>query len=156
MPTRGWTMMTEHDESELKAKIRSEMIDKLAAEWNAIHDRMERRSFRSREDIDEEDDYISDQYDEQIDGELAKAEEAKGSPLTRDESLDVSDKLREDIRRAAGLSSDEDYTKLVVIEELLGDLGARMMRPYEHWNEDERYMEYMENRYSEDYEREWG
>lgn len=26
-------------------------------------------------------------------------------------------------------------------------LGVRQMRPYEHWNEDEDYMEYMENRY---------
>jgi hypothetical protein len=31
-----------------------------------------------------------------------------------------------------------------VIERHLHELGARMMRPYEHWNEDERYMQYME------------
>lgn len=30
------------------------------------------------------------------------------------------------------------------VEEELAKLGARMMRPYEHWNEDEAYMEYME------------
>lgn len=30
------------------------------------------------------------------------------------------------------------------LEQQLHDLGARMMRPYEHWNEDERLMEYME------------
>lgn len=27
---------------------------------------------------------------------------------------------------------------------MLHEQGARMMRPYEHWNEDERYMQYME------------
>ena len=42
------------------------------------------------------------------------------------------------------------YIRMEVIEELLSQLGARMMRPYEHWNEDEKYMEYMENRYSYD------
>lgn len=31
-----------------------------------------------------------------------------------------------------------------VIEGMLHALGARMMRPYEHWNEDERYMEWQE------------
>lgn len=30
------------------------------------------------------------------------------------------------------------------LEEQLDKLGARMMRPYEHWNEDERLMEYLE------------
>lgn len=30
------------------------------------------------------------------------------------------------------------------IENRLKELGARMMRPYEHWNEDEAYMAYME------------
>lgn len=43
---------------------------------------------------------------------------------------------------------DKDIAKLQVIEETLESLGARLMRPYEHHNEDERYMEYMENRYN--------
>lgn len=34
--------------------------------------------------------------------------------------------------------------EIEVVEGMLEKLGARMMRPYEHWNEDERYMEYME------------
>lgn len=32
-----------------------------------------------------------------------------------------------------------------IIETMLEKYGARMMRPYEHWNEDERYMQYMES-----------
>ena len=43
--------------------------------------------------------------------------------------------------------NEKDCAKLEVIEETLAALGARMMRPYEHHNENERYMEYMENRY---------
>lgn len=154
MPTRGWTMMTDHDDSDLKRRVRAEMISKLASEWNEIHNRMERRSFRTREDIDDENDYISERYDEEIDDALAKAAKEKGSLLTKEERAEVSDKLNRDLRRACGSADEEDNVKLGVIEELLGDLGARMMRPYEHWNEDERYMEYMENRYPED-ERDW-
>ena len=33
---------------------------------------------------------------------------------------------------------------LQAIENRLYQLGVRLMRPYEHWNEDERYMEMME------------
>ena len=45
-------------------------------------------------------------------------------------------------RRAAAQA--ERDLEIELIEDKLAALGARMMRPYEHWNEDERYMEYME------------
>jgi hypothetical protein len=47
----------------------------------------------------------------------------------------------------------QPYEDRAAIEEMLGELGARMMRPYEHWNEDERMMEYLENRHS--YDNDW-
>jgi hypothetical protein len=34
--------------------------------------------------------------------------------------------------------------EIEIVERMLAEIGARMMRPYEHWNEDERLMEYME------------
>jgi hypothetical protein len=34
--------------------------------------------------------------------------------------------------------------EMELIENKLHAMGARMMRPYEHWNEDERLMEYLE------------
>ena len=39
---------------------------------------------------------------------------------------------------------EERRLEIELIEDKLGKIGARMMRPYEHWNEDERYMEYSE------------
>jgi hypothetical protein len=39
---------------------------------------------------------------------------------------------------------DDTATRMSVVEELLGELGARMARPYEHWNEEEHLMEYAE------------
>ena len=38
----------------------------------------------------------------------------------------------------------ERELEIELVEDKLDKLVARMMRPYEHWNEDERYMEYME------------
>ena len=40
---------------------------------------------------------------------------------------------------------------LELVEDKLAAIGARMMRPYEHFNEEERYMEYMETRGDYDY-----
>ena len=150
MPTRGWTMMTEHEESDIKARVRAEMIGKLAAEWNEIHARVERHSFRSDEDIEAEEDYLSERLDEEIDGALEAAEKQKGAPLTKEERLEVNDRVANEIKAAMNSKTDEDMVRLDAVEELLGDLGARMMRPYEHWGEQERYVEYMENRYDYD------
>lgn len=37
-----------------------------------------------------------------------------------------------------------ERAKELALYEQLDQLGARMMRPYEHWNEDEKLMEYLE------------
>lgn len=37
--------------------------------------------------------------------------------------------------------------EMELLQDKLAAIGARMMRPYEHWNEDEQYMQYMESRY---------
>jgi hypothetical protein len=47
-----------------------------------------------------------------------------------------------DLRRAVHRAKED--AELRVLEAALAALGARMMRPYEHHNEDERLMEYME------------
>ena len=62
------------------------------------------------------------------------------------EDEDSKDEYYVEVNKRACLN----HERMVVIEELLSELGARMMRPYEHWNEDERYMEYMETRYDND------
>lgn len=41
------------------------------------------------------------------------------------------------------LSAAEEV-EIEIVEGMLEKLGARMMRPYEHWNEDERIMQYLE------------
>lgn len=47
---------------------------------------------------------------------------------------DVNRRAAEEMKRA----------QVEFIEAQVYEAGARIMRPYEHWNEDERYMEYAE------------
>lgn len=144
---RGYKIEIETDENDLKAQIRKEMIDKLAAEWNCLNSQIERNSWRSREMDDEYSDYHAEMAEEYINGALDEEERAKGSPLTPEEENVIKDSAGKEYDAKLRERENEPYIRLEVIEELLGELGARMMRPYEHWNEDERYMEYMENRY---------
>lgn len=148
---RGWKMIRESDdEYDMKKKIREEMINKLASEWNENHQRLEARQFRSQEDIDEESHWIYECL-------MEKAYDAETAALEKGATEEEAKKIREDAYEAAAEEQrnkeNENATRLNVIEELLHELGARMMRPYEHWNEEERYMEYMETRY--DNERDW-
>ena len=137
----------------LKAKIREEMIGKLAAEWNTINRRIEESSWRSRDDMYEEQDYLAEMCQEQVYEAVEEAKE-KNPGLTKEELRDIrqaaEDKFYEEIHK----KDQEIYTRKQVIEELLSELGTRMARPYEHWNEMESYMEYQENRYDNEY-RDW-
>lgn len=135
-------------ESDLKAQIREEMIQKLASEWNDVHNAMEARQFRSDEEREDEDEYHSDRAAEIGYDAKQAAEEAGLSP---EECTAAWHKAEDDYLADVRAKERESLVRMDVIEELLGELGARMMRPYEHWNEDERYMEYMETRYDNEY-----
>jgi hypothetical protein len=127
----------------LKAKIREEMISKLAEEWNRINEKIERDSYR---DDSYEQDILAEMCSERV---YEAVEEAKDQNpgITKEELRDIrqdaEDKFYEEINR----KDEEIYLRKNVIEELLSELGARMARPYEHWNEEEAYMEYQESRH---------
>ena len=133
----------------LKAKIREEMISKLAEEWNQINRRLEQDSWCSHE----EQDYLAEMCQESVYEAVEEAKD-KNPGITKDELREVrqnaEDKFYEEIHK----KDQEIYTRKQVIEDLLSELGARMARPYEHWNEMESYMEYEESRYDNEY-RDW-
>jgi myo-inositol-1-phosphate synthase len=143
---RGYKIEADFNESPLKTKIREEMVNKLAEEWNKIHNRMERLSWRERDEIDDEADFHSEIAEEAAANAVSFALKENPS-LSAEEQKQIEEKEKADYYAEVERKANEPYLRLEVIEELLSDLGARMMRPYEHWNEDERYMEYMENRY---------
>jgi len=158
----------ENDEPSLKRKIREEMIGKLASEWNEYHTRLEHRSWRSQEDRDEEAGYLSEMAEEYASDKMAKFIESGNASFSEDDLFEFykrNSNLPEEIRAEIGKmerkfldefyakqkeKNSEDALRIQVIEELLSDLGGRMMRPYEHWNEEEHIREYMER--DRDYE----
>lgn len=155
---RGYVIADEYleydDNGELtmKSQIRKEMVEKLAGEWNNINRKIEERSWRSRDERMDEADYHGEMAEEDAYSALSEAEETNPN-LTPEEKKEIKQKAIDAYYSELDKKENEIYLRKQVIEELLNDLGARMMRPYEHWNEDEKYYEYMENRY--DNERDW-
>jgi len=139
----------ENGELSLKSQIRREMITKLASEWNEYHDKIERRGWISDEERYDEEDYHADQAEDAAYDAACEAEE-KNPNITKEELAIIRDKAIDDYHAEVNAKARIDHDRIEVIEELLGELGARMMRPYEHWNEDERYMEWSETRYDND------
>lgn len=156
-PKRGFEF-TGDDKGEgegesLKSQIRREMVEKLAAEWNELNSKLEERSFRSREERDEEAEYLGDQAESYADDRIGDWAAAQGldpdvvsGPKRKwpPEVREHYDKLIEEYHESHKSNADDTALRMQVVEELIGELGGRMMRPYEHWNEEEQQMEYAE------------
>ena len=112
---RGWTLINDNVEVTVSD---SAYLDGLMEEWSAINSQIELEGFRRQAAI-EDGEYDGPDFD--TDEEYKEFEQAERDRAQRRQ------------------------VKLDVIEGLLSAHGARVMRPYEHWNEDERYMEYMES-----------
>lgn len=115
---RGWSWINE--EVPENAEQIAPTLNALAEEWSALHSQIEQEGWRRQAIATGEDDYYESDFDTEEEYEEFK---------TAQRQEDVGQQVRLDI-----------------IEAMLAHHGARIMRPYEHWNEDERYMEYMENR----------
>lgn len=103
-------------------EAKQDIVQELAAKWNVMHAEDETYSFRSREDREN---------DAEIEAEfMAEMTEAEQSAHLKKKEKDAQARI--DRKNA--------------IEELLSHYGARMARPYEHHNEMERYVEYMETK----------
>lgn len=147
---RGFVMEGDYDEETgeetLKSRIRREMVEKLASEWNEYHSKIEQRGWMDEEQRANEADYHAEMASEEAYNAEEKALKANPN-LSAEEIQDIREKAEDAYYEAKKKRDHMDHDRIEVIEELLSELGARMMRPYEHWNEDERMMEYMENRY---------
>ena len=115
--SRGWTWIDDTERTDEEYERTSLICDELAQEWSALHDEIEHEGFR-RQAMYEDGDDPADHFETE--------EELK--------AWERQDSARREVKRV----------RLDVLEGMLEKYGARMMRPYEHWNEDERYMQYME------------
>lgn len=117
--SRGWAPIDDDprwEDEDYYDQVKPE-LDLLARKWSVIHDTSERAHFQRMSDIEEG---YSDYDWEPEEQAFWQAQQNLNNELER--------------------------VQLEVIENRIYELGARMMRPYEHWNEDEKYMSYMENR----------
>lgn len=63
----------------------------------------------------------------------------------REPEFESTEEMAAWLKQQAEAQAERDL-EVELVEDKLAAIGARMMRPYEHWNEDERYMQYMETR----------
>ena len=151
MPNRGWTWIEEDGENEgiLPA------VEILVKAWNDQNGTIESMWFRNRRR--DEDDGYADMLAEQAAEDAFKILRANEDDpdewveKNRPEWLRMVDDAHDRLIREERQKGEGELLKLSSIEAALGRLGVRMMRPYEHWNEDERFMEYSESRYDDDY-----
>ena len=134
----------ENDQLTPKSTIREQMIKDLAKQWNEIEQAIERRSYADDWELAE--DYHREARYEFVMDRVDLAVRANPN-LSKEEIKEIKDMAKDEYEHLREQEDNKIYLQQQGIEEMLLELGARMARPYEHWNEDERYMEYMENRY---------
>jgi len=117
---RGWTFIDENrrvsDEDFKQIKPRA---DALSRRWSELHHQEEQLEFERHWRAEEQRDYDFEDDEEWLQWHNQHI-------------------LDRELHRAS-VEAQYQY-----INEELEKLGCRMMRPYEHWNEDEAYMEYAE------------
>lgn len=149
MNQRGYTWLNEDEE---RSDVDVRRVSALAQKWNDLHNEMEQEQFRR--EVMLEDGFADYEPPEcptcegetlvALDPPLGKrhvqCEDLYGivCPTCEGTGRDLSVEHTEQERVAYR------QMELEVVEEMLERYGARMMRPYEHWNEDEQYMEWME------------
>lgn len=112
--------------------------DALARAWSQLQTQREQDGFdrqRAWEDGEGDGfDYpLRAEYDAGPDGDVEYSRDVAAYEAGL-ASVDAARKLADELEQA----------QIDLIETKLSELGARMMRPYEHWNEDEALVAYME------------
>lgn len=128
----------------IRKEAREKIINELVQKWNTLHRKIEARQW----DIEGMQDTINENLESTYE---CAYELALRDGLSANDAHWKAREAVEEQEREFNENENRLWLELEAVEDILGELGARMMRPYEHWNEDERYMEYMETRYDYDY-----
>jgi hypothetical protein len=117
MNNRSWTWLDDATVSEEEMEIRTPALNDLAARWSELHNAQEQRGFIRQAQLE------TGEFDEP---DFESDEEMRAHELR----LQTNRQL--------------EQAAIDAIEQKMHDLGARVMRPYEHWNEDEQLVAYLE------------
>lgn len=117
----GWTWIDENAEiSDEEMGQRTPTLDTLARLITEAQTEQERKGFDRQARYEDGDD---------------------GPDYDTLEEMEADKRYRADMNRLEQLQYD---ARINTLSAEMARLGARMMRPYEHWNEDEGYMQYQE------------
>lgn len=130
---RTWTWIDARSEELADAAV-AEQCGILMKQWNDLED--ERCMVSRQEFCDENEDIIREWADE-VAAERGFAEGTKEYNDFVDAYVDNELNSYEERVKAS-------TSRQRVIETMLAAVGARLARPYEHWNEEERMMQYLE------------
>jgi len=137
----GWTWLdgvfkdfdqdTDEDFIAMEKDKREKLIAPIVARINVMQKEQDNENLMHgmRYGYPDDQECYEPEYDSEEEAELAR----------------IMNKSRDDAKQAA---FDAEMNSLL---DSLNELGARMMRPYEHWNEDEKLMEYLERDRGYDY-----
>lgn len=135
---RSWTPIDDdpHWEDEAYYDSVKPQADALARAWSQLATKREQDGFARRRAWED------GEYDDRFDCPPERRhydsdEEFEREAAEHDAAIAAADAARK-------LADELEQAQIDLIETKLSELGARMMRPYEHWNEDERLVAYME------------
>lgn len=138
---RTWTWLNEDSEpTEGMREATSAECAALMARWNKLEAQREMRSLHE-----------CNEYEDDEDAELfavTAQEIADEQGLSDRDARDFVDRYVEEQLNERDAARAAEATRLVqqqaLIVSMLNTLGARLARPYEHWNEEEKMMQYLE------------
>lgn len=137
---RNVVVFDREGEGDSARAVREKMIHGLLAEWLKIDSMLEERRCR--------DDYGESWYD--VAGEdfiEREIENALDAMKEGEDEKEVIEAARVTAEQKWKDECDKPLVQRNLIEQQLDALGARLARPYEHWNEEEKYVEHLENKY---------
>jgi uncharacterized protein (DUF2461 family) len=141
MISRSFTWNNDNDEHSEADTARATA---LARKWSALKTEEENRIFRLQAEAEE------GRFYDDVELEPCKACGGDWLPSTPCTNTNCKGGLDQtpllEAARRQELANAERELEIELVEDKLAAIGARMMRSYEHWNEDEQLMAYIENR----------
>jgi len=150
--SRNWTFFDNCNlyQTEEQIEEATPRLNALALEWSNIYLAREEENLRRQLAFEDGDDRYDGTECSECDGDgyiynTDNIEDKDDDTSTQ--KCEVCNGTGRDLRIIKERENERENRnlRLEIIEEMLARLGARMMRAYEHHNEDERYVEYMEN-----------
>lgn len=138
---RTWTWIDEtHEPTEDMREAVTAECKALMVRWNQLE--AQRATYSMGACSEYEDDHDAEAYTEEAQ-EMADEQGLTGRDAAAFVEHYVDEKLNErDAER--GEQADRLLKQQELILRMLDTLGARLARPYEHWNEEEKLMQYLE------------